>query len=114
MQMERAKLDLQEQQAKVRKAQADADKAEAEAAKAMAEASMVGVNPHSHAPLSQPIEMPRGAPDAMAVPAGPITQESQNYAPSGPQVAISAPAPTFEQGPVSPEQLAPDQGLPAA
>lgn len=115
MQMRKAELDLAEQQARVRKAEADADKAESEAAKAMAEASMIGVNPHEHAPLSAPIEQI----------AAPIQQQDPAYASAGPSAANQfvpppeapqAPpmAANFEQGPVSPEPLAPDQGFPAA
>lgn len=100
MQQQAATLQLREQEAKTRKAEADADKAEAEAAKAMAEASMMGVNPNEHAPLSAPIGP---APGAEPQPVPPIEP-----APAAP------PAPNFEQGPVSPEPLAPDQGLPAA
>ncbi len=114
MQMRKAELDLAEQQARVRKAEADADKAESEAAKAMAEASMIGVNPHQHAPLSAPIE-PYAGPYPMEDPAYAAGPSGQNQFVQPPEASQAAPmAPNFEQGPVSPEPLAPDQGLPAA
>lgn len=103
MQQQAGQMQLREQEAKTRKAEADADKAEAEAAKAMAEASMIGVNPHEHAPLSQAFAPPPGAEPMEAQPV-----------PLAAQAPAAPPEPTFEQGMVSPEPLAPDQGLPAA
>ncbi|PIB91284.1 portal protein [Caulobacter sp. FWC2] len=106
MALQKAQLDLREQNAKARKAEADADKAEADAAVAIAQASMTGVNPHEHAPLSAPLEMPGAPPQDQFAPAPPMSAPMSSLA--------TQPAPTFEQGPASPEQLAPGQGFQAA